>query len=384
MTFIPPFRLQIIPAMMRSSMGLLLGFMGPMAMELVAQQPFAPDPSVASPTVESVKDLFQFAWNKEEISSAGMAFWPQFRGPNGDGSASQASPPTRWSETENVRWKTAIHGLAWSSPVVWKDRIWMTTATKDGKVMSVVALDLDSGKVVLDKVIFENQEVQKDHHVTNTYSSPTPVMDGKRVYLHWGAYGTAALDKATGEVLWSRRDLPCNHYRGPGSSPVLFGNLLILTMDGYDYKYLVALDKATGKTVWKVDRQIEYGTDDGDIHKAYTTPIFISTPAGIQMVSASSKATIAYDPFTGKDLWKVRYKEYSTTARPVFDGERLYINSGFSKAHLLAVRPGKPGDGDITEKNVDWDVARAISCKPSHSIAGEWIFSMEDKGSSPA
>ncbi|MFO0924312.1 MAG: PQQ-binding-like beta-propeller repeat protein [Pirellulales bacterium] len=329
---------------------------------------------------KSVKKLYQFAWTPSERAAAGEAFWPQFRGPQGDGSAFDAKPPTEWSETKNLVWKTAIHGQAWSSPVVWKDRIWMTTATADGKTMSAICCDLNTGKTLLDRVVFTNQEVQKDHHATNSYSSPTPVMDSERVYLHWGAYGTAALDAKTGATLWERRDLPCNHYRGPGSSPILFGNLLIFNMDGYDFKYVVALDKSTGKTVWKVDRDIDYGTADGDVHKAYTTPTLITTPSGIQLVSASSKATIAYDPFTGKDLWRVRYNEYSTTARPVFDGERVYLNSGFSKSHLLAVRPGKPGDGDITKTNVDWEVTRAISCKPSHSIAGDWIFSIEDKG----
>ncbi len=152
---------------------------------------------------KSVKKLYQFAWTPSERAAAGEAFWPQFRGPQGDGSAFDAKPPTEWSETKNLVWKTAIHGQAWSSPVVWKDRIWMTTATADGKTMSVICCDLNTGKILLDRVVFTNQEVQKDHHATNSYSSPTPVMDSERVYLHWGAYGTAALNAKTGETLWN-------------------------------------------------------------------------------------------------------------------------------------------------------------------------------------
>lgn len=323
--------------------------------------------------------LVQWAWPEADVREAGDGFWPQFRGPEGQGHAATGSrPPVEWSEDRNVRWKVPIDGKGWSSPVVWGDRVWVTTAASDGTSDSVYCISRTSGEILVHRKLWDNPQVQKDHHVTNSYASPTPVMDAKRVYVHFGAYGTAALDAVTGETIWERRDLPCNHFRGPGSSPILFEDLLIFHMDGFDFKYVVALDKATGKTVWKVDRQVDYGTDDGDVHKAYSTPTIFSSEGRLELISPTSKATIAYDPRTGEKLWWVRYDEFSTTARPVHDGKLIYLNTGFSKAQLLAVRPG--GSGDVTDSHVIWRANRAISNKPSHVLSGEYVFSVEDRG----
>ncbi len=331
-----------------------------------------------APKLQEVKKLVQWAWSKEEVASAGSNFWPQFRGPTGDGRALDAQPPTEWSESKNIQWKTAIHGQGWCSPVVWKDRVWLTTAKEDGTSMSVLCVDLNSGKILIDRVLWDQVQPQKDHHVTNSYASPSPVIDSERVYVHFGAYGTAALDAKTGDTIWERRDLPCNHYRGPGSSPILFGNLLIFHMDGYDFKYIVALDKRTGKTVWKVDRDVDYGSDDGDIHKAYSTPTLIQTDFGLQMVCPTAKAMVAYSPFDGKVLWRVRYDEYSTSSRAIFDGKFVYMNTGFMKSRLLAVRPAE--GGDITSSHIAWETSRGIPQKPSLTFHGDWVFSVDDRG----
>ena len=176
--------------------------------------------------------------------------WPQFRGPTGDGHSDSKKLPVRWSESKNIAWKTAIHGRGWSSPVIWGQQIWLTTATPDGKQMFALCIDRDSGQILHDIKLFDVAE-PREIHVTNTYASPTPVIEDGRVYLHFGSYGTACLDTLTAKVLWTRRDLPCHHWRGPASSPILFENLLIVNYDGYDYQYVVALDKHTGRTVWK-------------------------------------------------------------------------------------------------------------------------------------
>lgn len=330
------------------------------------------------PTLEHVQSLVQWAWTKDEVSKAGEDFWPQFRGPTGDGRAVHAKPPTEWSESKNVRWKTAIHGQAWCSPVIWGNQIWMTTATEDAKVMSAICVDAKSGEILFDKMLWNDVVAQKDHHATNSYASPSPVLDEQRVYVHFGAYGTAALDRHSGDVLWERRDLPCNHYRGPGSSPILFGNLLIFHMDGYDFKYIVALDKHTGKTVWKIDRDIDYGSDDGDIHKGYCTPTLIQTEHGLQMVSPSAKAMVAYSPFDGKVLWRVRYDEYSTAGRPIFDGKLIFMNTGYNKSRLIAVKPA--AEGDVSQSHLVWESNRGIPAKPSLTFEGDWIFSVDDRG----
>ncbi|MFM7928473.1 MAG: PQQ-binding-like beta-propeller repeat protein, partial [Pirellula sp.] len=180
------------------------------------------------------KDL-QWAWSNQEVAQAGKGFWPQYRGPKGDGLADPTCDPAiEWSESKNIAWRTDIPGKAWSSPVVWGDKIWLTNAANDGLSMSVLAIDRNTGKVLIDRVIFTNQETQKDYHQFNSYGSPTPVCDASRVYVTFGAYGTAALNPTDASVLWQRRDLPCNHYRGAGASPILYGNLLIFSMDGFD------------------------------------------------------------------------------------------------------------------------------------------------------
>ena len=227
--------------------------------------------------------------------------WPEFRGPNGNGVSDATNLPVTFGETENLRWKTAIHDKGWSSPVVWGDQIWMTTGTADGKDLFVVCVDFNTGQIKHDFKLFHIDEPQTSKDF-NSYASPTPAIEAGRVYVHFGSPGTAAIDTTTGKLLWKRQDLPCNHFRGAGSSPILVDNLLILTFDGFDYNYLVALDKRTGETVWKRDRNIDYGTDNGDYHKAFSTPQVINAAGRRQLVSPSAVATIAYDPSNGDEL----------------------------------------------------------------------------------
>jgi len=305
--------------------------------------------------------------------------WFQFRGPRGDGTAPGEHPPTTWSDTESIRWKTPIHDRGWSSPVILGNEIWLTTATADGVKMYVVCVDLANGQIKHDKLIFENTEVQKDYHATNSYASPTPVLDEQFVFVHFGSYGTACLRRSDAEVVWQRRDLPCNHYRGAGSSPILYKDLLIFHQDGYDQQYAVALNRKSGETVWKVDRKIDYASDDGDQHKAYCTPIVIEVAGQMQLISPTANACLALDPLTGKELWRVRYSEHSTTARPLFDGSNLYINTGFSKAQLYCVRAD--GKGDITDSpKVIWTQRKSIGSKPSQLLVGGRLFNVTDDG----
>ncbi len=309
--------------------------------------------------------------------NAAMGAWPQFRGPLGNGQADTTDLPSTWSEEENVVWKTAIHGRGWSSPVADEGRIWMTTATSDGKQMSAVCVEFAKGNILHDLKLLD-VESPREIHKFNSYASPTPVIDGRRVYIHFGSYGTACLDAESGELLWSRRDLPCNHWRGPGSSPTIFENLLIMHFDGYDYQYVVALDKYTGETRWKKDREIDYGTDDGDLMKAFCTPIVIEAGGRLQLISPAAKATIAYDPRTGEEIWRVRYDQHSATARPVFGHDLVFLNTGFSKAELLAVRP--EGQGDVTDTHVVWSSKRSIGSKPSHLLVEDLLYVVHDSG----
>jgi len=304
--------------------------------------------------------------------------WPEFRGPTGDGHADATGLPLRWSETENIRWKTPIHDKGWSSPVIWGSQIWLTTATVDGKQLFAVCLDRETGKIVHDIKVFE---VDKPAfcHPFNSYASPTPVIEQGRVYVHFGSYGTACLDTATGRTLWSRRDLPCDHFRGPGSSPILYGDSLFVAFDGYDFQYVVALDKATGKTVWKRDRDIDYGTTNGDLKKAFGTATVIHVDGQDQLVSPSAVATIAYDPSTGNELWKVYHGCMNASARPLYHHGLLFVCTGGSGPfRLLAIRPS--GHGDVTKSHVVWKLDRGAPSRISLLCIDDLLYMVNETG----
>ncbi|UCF15086.1 MAG: PQQ-binding-like beta-propeller repeat protein [Phycisphaerales bacterium] len=323
---------------------------------------------------------------------AASSDWPEFRGPHGNGLASTTgSPgslgqPIHWSDTENIVWKTPIPFAGWSTPVITDWRIWLTTATLKGHDFFVICVDADSGEILLNRRLFHADDPEPLGNPLNCYASPSAVVEPGRVYVHFGTYGTACLDTGTFEVLWKRDDLPCRHFRGPGSSPVLFRNLLILTMDGVDVQYLVALDKATGQTVWKTDRTADWndlGDDgkpiaEGDFRKAYSTPLIIDAGGKTQMITVGSKALYGYDPTNGRELWKVCTPAYSGAARPVYGGGIAYMISGFGKTELLAIRVD--GEGDVTDSHVVWRTKRSVPRTPSPVLVDDLLFTINDTG----
>lgn len=303
-------------------------------------------------------------------------YWNQFRGALTNGYAPSDNLPLEWSEEKNVAWKTPIHGKAWSSPVVWGDQIWMTTATPDGKELFAVCVDGKTGKIEHDIKVFDIAEPMFciDY---NSYGSPTPVVEEGRVWVHFGSAGTACLDTATGMVLWHRQDLPCDHIRGPGSSPITFRNMLIINFDGGDYQYVVALDKETGSTIWKTDRSIDYGSDNGDRKKAYCTPTVFEHNGRLQLVSPAAVATISYNPLNGKELWTVYHGGFNAAARPLYSHGHVIINLEGGK-RLLAVRPD--GTGNVTDTHVSWTCSKSTPTRPSQLVIGDHIFMVNDKG----
>jgi outer membrane protein assembly factor BamB len=314
------------------------------------------------------------------------ADWPQFRGPDGNGIVERGSLPLTWGEGRHVTWKTAIHGRAWSSPVVLGNQIWMTTATEDGRELFAVAVDKRTGKIVHDLKVFHVDKPQFAHRF-NTYASPTPVIEPGRVYVTFGSPGTAAIDTATGKVIWERRDFECNHFRGAGSSPILFGDLLIMHFDGSDRQFLVALDKTSGKTVWRRDRSIDFkdlGEDgkpqaEGDFRKAFATPHVATVVGKPLLISIGSKATYGYDPYTGEEIWRLEeHSAHSGSTRPVVGHGLIYYPTGFPQGQLLAVRPD--GRGDVSATHVAWKVTRAVPNKPSLLLAGDLLFMISDSG----
>jgi outer membrane protein assembly factor BamB len=315
-----------------------------------------------------------------------QAEWPQFRGPDGTGISPSRNLPLTWSEGKNVQWKTAIHGRAWSSPVVLGSQVWVTTATPDGRELFAVGLDRESGRVVHNLKLFHVEKPQYAHPF-NTYASPTPVIEPGRLYVTFGSAGTAAIDTTSGKVVWERRDFECNHFRGAGSSPILFGDLLLMHFDGSDHQFVVALDKRTGKTVWRTERSVDFkdlGPDgkpqaEGDYRKAFATPHVATVDGKPMLISIGSKATYGYDPFTGKELWRIEEPtNFSGSTRPVVGHGMVFYPSGFSTGVLLAVRP--TGKGDVTGTHVVWRTNRSVSKKPSLLLVGDLIFMVGDSG----
>ena len=318
--------------------------------------------------------------------------WPEFRGSWGNGLASiPGSPksiglPLNWGETENVKWKTPVPHRGWSTPVVMNDQVWLTTATLEGNDFFVVCVDANSGVIRLNEMLFHADNPEPLGNPLNSYASPTPVIESGRVYVNFGSYGTACLDTNTFELLWKRSDLRCRHFRGPGSSLILFKNLLILTMDGVDVQYLVALDKATGRTVWKTDRTAEWNDLDsdgkprgeGDLRKAYSTPLLIDVDGNKQMISVGAKAVYGYDPADGRELWKIPNRGYSGAARPVYGDGIVYMISRFGKTEMLAIRV--EGSGDVTDTDIVWKTGRNIPRTPSPLLIDGMLFMVNDTG----
>lgn len=303
--------------------------------------------------------------------------WNQFRGPGGDGTSAATGLPTTWSETENIKWKTPVRGKAWSSPVVWNDRIWLTTAPADGKQLFAICLDRATGKVVHDIKVFDIAEPQYCIE-RNSYASPTPVVEEGRVWVHFGVHGTACLDTESGSVLWTRQDLECNHHRGPASSPIVWEDLLILTFDGFDVQYVVALDKATGKTVWKTDRDFNYGTDNGDVMKAYSTPQVVPVGDRLELVSPSAGSCAAYDPRTGKEWWRVKSGGMNASCRPVIADGTAFMGTADGGFHLFAVKLG--GDGDVTGSHVQWKLSKGAPRYSSPILAAGLLYAGNEQG----
>jgi len=310
------------------------------------------------------------------VSPGWAADWNQFRGPSAEGRAESPGLPRTWSETENVRWKTPIPGKAWASPVAAAGRIWLANATEDGTRLSAVCVDAETGRILHDLTLFEPAEPAFCHPY-NSHASPTPVLVDGKVFIHFGSAGTACLDAATGEVLWRRQDLACDHHRGPGSSPIPWRDRLFVNFDGFDVQYVVALDQATGKTLWKTARDIDYGSDNGDMKKAYGTPAVIEHEGRPALVSPAAVATVAYDPQTGAELWKVYHGGYNAAARPVFAGGLVIVTTAGGD-NVVAIRPG--GTGDVTKTHVAWKFKKSAPTRPSQAVVDGFLYLVSDTG----
>ena len=294
-------------------------------------------------------------------------FWPDRNGPTLDGvvpAAEAARLPSEWDAPsgKNIAWRLPLEHEGHSTPVIGGDLIWFTAATTDGTKQWLHAVNRHDGKPVHQLLLFENAEPEPLGNPLNNYAAPSCVLEADAVYAHFGTYGTARIEPVSGKKVWERRDINVRHYRGPGSSPLLFENLLILTFDGIDRQFVTALDKATGKTVWTTDRVTDYGdldaegkpTRDGDMRKAYHTPVVIDVAGEKQLISVGSRSAFGYDPLTGKQLWNLPHGGFNAAVRPLRWQDVLFINSGSERAHLIGVRLDGAMRGDLTATHQLW------------------------------
>ena len=248
------------------------------------------------------------------------------------------------------------------------DRIWLTTATEEGKSLRAIAIDRNTGAIVQNVEIFRLKSA-KLANSKNSFASPTPVIEGDRIYLHFGAFGTACITQS-GEIVWKTRLEYDNGQHGTGGSPIIYEDLLIVSCDGNDVQFVAALDKSTGKLRWKKTREG---------YQAYSTPLLVSLPEGDQVISPGAFRAIAYEPHTGKEIWNVKYGEgFSNVPRPVFGHGLVFICTGFQQASLLAVKPN--GRGDITKSKVVWRLDRGVPFTPSPLLVGDELYIVTDNG----
>ncbi|MCY3926920.1 MAG: PQQ-binding-like beta-propeller repeat protein [Acidobacteria bacterium] len=312
------------------------------------------------------------------VAAAPASDWPQFRGPTGQGHAPDEAVPLTWSETENVAWKAPVPGRGWSSPVIADGLVWLTTAVTDretGTSLRLLAYDATSGDAVMDVEVFDISDTillnQK-----NSFASPTPVIDpaGERVYVHFGSQGTAAVaagGESAGAVLWRTR-FSYTSQHGNGGSPILHDGLLIVSIDGYDTAFLVAVDAQTGEERWRAVRP-------APISQAYSTPLVIRVGDAKQIVNVSAFRASAHEPTTGSEIWRVEYPGgFSNVSRPVYGHGFVYLSTGFNEPVLLAVRP--TGEGDVTDSEVAWRLRRGAPLTVSPILVGDELYTVTDSG----
>jgi outer membrane protein assembly factor BamB len=315
-------------------------------------------------------------------------FWPDRQGPTRDGIVPEAEAsklPLEWDEAsgKGIAWKTALEGLGHASPVIGGDVVWFTAATEDGKRMYLYGISRHDGKILHHKEVFTNEIVEELGNPVNNYAAPSPVLEEDALYVHFGTYGTARIDPKSAKVVWERRDINVRHFRGPGSTPVLFENLLILTFDGIDQQFTIALDKTSGKTVWKTPRTTDYGdldatgkpTRDGDLRKAYGTPALMKVGDSTQLISVGSRAAFGYDARTGSEIWTIKHTEFNASARPLSHGDTAYINTGSERSHLLALKLDANAKGDLTASpRILWERDKRNAVLSSPLLLNGYMF----------
>jgi outer membrane protein assembly factor BamB len=332
-------------------------------------------------------------------ASSGDSNWPQWRGPEGQGISSDKGVPTAWSATENIKWKTEISGRGHSSPIIWGKHIFLTSSIEGpvvpgakavkhmigekefkhpewvgadrNQTLKVVCLDGDSGKILWERTAYDGT-VFDHRHRRNTYASPTPITDGRLVYAYFGSEGLYAYD-FKGNLVWkvTLGGVPTMGM-GTGTSPVLYENLLIVQCDHDlgETSFIVALDKTTGKQVWKVARKVQ---------SSWTTPVILRHAGRMELVTSGNEWIISYDPATGKELWRCKGLQSHAIHTPMVGHGMVIISSGYPAKRTIAIKLG--GSGDITDTpNIAWKYEKGTAYVASPILYGDYVYLISDKG----
>ncbi|HXG67546.1 MAG TPA: PQQ-binding-like beta-propeller repeat protein [Blastocatellia bacterium] len=326
--------------------------------------------------------------------------WPQWRGPDGQGISAEKNLPTEWSPTKNIKWKTPIEGRGHSCPIVWGNRVFLTTAI-EGEVipgakapihylepgkefkhpdsvgsdrkhtMKVICLDADTGKVLWSQTAYEGQ-VYDDRHRKSSYASPTPVTDGRHVYAYFGSEGLYCYDY-NGKLVW-KKDVGkiATIGMGTATSPILYKDFVILQCDEEEGKnsFIVAVDKKTGKDVWKTPRQVQV---------SWATPVLIQAAGRAELVTSGYEHVISYDPNTGKELWRCKGLESNAIPSPLAGHGLVVLSAGYPAKRAFAVKLG--GSGDLTNSpNIVWKYEKGTAYVPSPILYGDYVYLTTDRG----
>ncbi len=326
--------------------------------------------------------------------------WPEWRGPEAQGHASAKGIPENWSDTQNIAWRRELPGRGWSTPVMNADQIWLSTAletpasaeevarrtkvnTADqpltvlSKVeLKALCVDRRTGKLLRDIPLITVQDPQWVHEL-NSYASPSPVLEPGRAYFHFGTFGTFCVDVGTGGVVWANTNLHIMHENGPGSSPVLVEDLLLFHLDGSDSQSIAALDKKTGRLVWRTDRSGKMN-EHPQLKKSYATPTLTQWSGKAALLSQGADWIYAYEPATGRELWKVPYGNlgFSLSSRAVLGEGRVYFATGYSRSEVQAVQLGGPDAAPATV----WKYAKGAPTMSSLLLVGSELYFVSDSG----
>jgi outer membrane protein assembly factor BamB len=332
------------------------------------------------------------------INRASAANWPQWRGPGGQGISAEKNLPAEWSSTKNIKWKTKILGRSHSSPIVWGNRIFLTTAiegvlvpgakavthTAGGQVFlhpdsvgadhkqtfKVLCLDRESGKIIWEQTAFEGTPYDNRHR-KSSYAASTPATDGKLVYAFFGTEGLYAYDMK-GKLAW-KADLGKlgTVGMGTGTSPILHQNLVLMQCDedNGETSFIVGLDKKTGKEVWRTPRKVQV---------SWSTPILVTAGKRTELITSGTEFVISYDPATGKELWRHKGVESNAIPSPVANNDMVFISAGFPEKIAMAIKLG--GSGELADTNVAWTYKKGTAYVPSPILYGQYLYLMTDRG----